>query len=75
MSLLGNRTLFLFCTTGFLSIRWPGNRVRLKQETTARFLTAITDVQGSDCTGLQRRDLNTDRARGKMRWTPKTPGS
>lgn len=42
MSPLENRTLFLLCTMGFLSTRWPGNKLRLKQET-----TAITDVQGS----------------------------
>lgn len=38
MPSFGNRTLFLFCTVGCLSIRWPERKARLKRETAARFL-------------------------------------
>lgn len=70
MPSLRKRNIFLFCTC--LNVRWPGRRLRRKQETTARFSQpALTWKATLDSTGLSKRDGDKG-AKDSNRWASRT---
>lgn len=66
MPLLGNGLYFIL-HWGVFEHRMAWKKVRLKQEATIRFLQPLLKWKVTND--------NTDQARGKMRWMPKTGGS